>query len=59
MTDITILNGGVEYKYRVAQTYDQIFNGYIKGKKLTLSIVNTGSVLLVDPSMTIILQEVK
>ena len=59
MTDITILNGGAEYKYRVAQTYDKIFNGYIKGKKLTLSIVNTGSVLLVDPITPIILKEVR
>lgn len=59
MTDITILNGGAEYKYRVAQSYVQIFNGYIKGNKLILSIVGTGSVLLLDPTVPIILKEVE
>lgn len=59
MTEITILNGGAEYKYRVAQSYDQIFDNYMMGHKLSLSIVGTGSVLLIDPKTPIILKEVE
>ena len=59
MTELTILNGGAEYKYIVAQSYTQIFENYMMGHKLSLSIVGTGSVLLVDPKTPIILREVK
>lgn len=58
MTEVTILNGGAEYKYRVAQSYDWIFDNYMMGHTLSLSSVGTGSVLLVDPKTTIILKEV-
>lgn len=44
MAEVTILNGGAEYKYMTGHT-------------LSLSIVGTGCVLLVNPNTPIILKE--
>ena len=57
MTEITILNGGAEYRYIVAQSYNWIFDNYMMGHTLAVSIVGTGSVLLVNTNTPIILKE--
>lgn len=57
MTEITILNGGAEYKYKVAQSYNWIFDNYMMGHTLAVSIVGTGCVLLVNPNTPIIIKE--